>query len=296
MTHAHAPSPSAGRERRLAATLALVAGFLVVEAVAGWLANSLALLADAAHMLGDAAALGVALFAARMAGRPATSRHTYGLHRAEVLAALANAAALLAISAYVVASAVARLRSPSPVDGLTTLAVGAGGLLVNVVSLRILSPRAEAGLNERSARLHVWSDLLGSVQVIAAGAGILALGWSWLDPVASIAVSLLVLRSAVVLVRECAAVLLEGAPAHIDVDGVRAAMLAVPGVVDVHDLHVWTITSGFVALSAHARAEGRSDRRSVLRALRTRLQDGFGIEHVTIELDDTPCEDPHEGA
>jgi cobalt-zinc-cadmium efflux system protein len=291
--HGHGATGGEGARRRLSLTLALVASYMVAEVVGGLMANSLALLADAGHMLSDAAALALALFAIWFARRPATSRHTYGYYRAEILAALVNAGSCIAISIFIFVEAFGRFLSPQPVEGEIMMAVSTGGLAVNLVSLWLLHGGREQSLNVRGAWLHVVSDTLGSVQAIAAGALILAFGWWWADPLASVLIGVLIVYSSWSLMRESVAVLMEGAPPNLDVDDVRNRLMQVPGVQDVCDLHVWTITSGLVALSAHVVAERPSF--DVLHDLRHELKDRFGIQHTTIQFD-PPGEADHEHA
>jgi len=277
-----------GVRRRLLVTFVLVSVYMVAELVGGLAANSLALLADAGHMFSDAAALGLALFAIWFAQRPATARHTYGYYRAEILAALVNAGSLIAIAAFIFLEALDRFRHPAVVEGGVMMAVATGGLLINLISLWFLHSGRDESLNVRGAWLHVLSDALGSVQAIVAGGLIVAFGWSWVDPMASILIGLLVVYSSWALMKESVAVLMEGAPAGVDIDQVRSRLLQLPGSQGVRDLHVWTITSGLVALSAHVSADRpRSD---VLHALQHELQDQFGIHHTTIQFD--PPDDP----
>ena len=234
---AAAPHRRAAQRRRLAATLGLVSLYMVAEVVGGLLTNSLALLADAGHMLSDAAALGLSLFALWIADRrPPSAIRTYGAHRAEILAALANGATLVAIASWIVVEAVQRLREPPAVEAAGMMVVAAGGLLVNLVALALLHGFRGESLNLRGAWLHVLADALGSVQVLAAGALLWAYDWRWVDPAASLAIAALVVWSAWGLLRESVAVLMEAAPGHIDVDEVRGALLEMPGVEGVHDL------------------------------------------------------------
>lgn len=271
--------------KRLAATLGLVVIYMGAEVVGGLLTGSLALLADAGHMLSDAASLGLAIFAIWFAGRPAGPGHTYGYYRTEILAAALNAAALIAIAIFIVYEAVRRFAAPPTVAGGPMALIAAGGLVVNLVGLWLLHGGRDESLNVRGAWLHVVSDLLGSVQALLAGALIWAFGWNWADPVASLLIGLLVVHSAWGLLRESVAVLMERAPGHIDVDEVRAALLATPGVAEVHDLHIWTITSGLHALSAHLVTSGSRPRSGLLRELHLMLRDRFGIDHTTIQLE-----------
>ena len=270
--------------RRLWITLVLVTVYMVAEVVGGLLSNSLALLADAGHMLSDAASLGLALAAMWVARRPRTASHTYGFHRAEILAALANGVTLVVIAAFIAREAWLRLQAPPEVRGGLMLAVATGGLLVNLAGMMVLHGGRDSSLNVRGAWLHVLADTLGSAQAIVAGALIWAFGWSWVDPVASVLIALLVVWSAWTLLRDSLNVLLEGAPANLDTREIQRCLLDIAGVRDVHDLHVWTITSGFVALSAHVVTEAAPPE-GLLWQVRDRLRQQFGIEHSTIQLE-----------
>jgi cobalt-zinc-cadmium efflux system protein len=284
----HSHSHSHGNlknSRRLAVTLVLVLVYMVAEVIGGLLTNSLALLADAGHMLSDAGALALSLFALWIARRPPTATHTYGFYRTEILAALANGAALVAISIYVFAEAIRRFEAPPEVEGGLMMVIAAGGLAVNLLGLWLLSGGRSESLNVRGAWLHVLMDTLGSVGTLAAGSLILAFGWAWADPVASILIGLLVLYSSWALLRETVAVLMEGAPGDIDVDEVRSALRAVPGVTSAHDLHVWTITSGMVALSAHVVTPDTQRGGPLLDRIRHMLHERFGIDHITVQVE-----------
>ena len=260
--HAHSHDHGGGANaRRLSITLALVVAYMGAEVAGGIISGSLALIADAGHMLSDAAALGLTLFAMRFARRPATASRTYGSYRAEIIAALVNGATLVAVAIYIFVEAAERFSNPPEVQGSVMLVVAGGGLLVNGAGLLLLHAGRGENLNMRGAWLHVLTDALGSIQAIVAGALIWAYGWRWVDPVASVLIGLLVIYSSWSLIRQSVAVLMEGAPGHIDVDAVRSALLAVPHVTQVHDLHVWTITSGFVALSAHLTCARQAARR-----------------------------------
>ena len=271
--------------RRLQVVLALSAVYMVAEVVGGLVSGSLALLADAGHMFSDVAAVGLSLFAVWLSQQPASAARTYGHHRVEILAALANGVALVVVAVLIVLEAVERLRSPTPVLGGAMLAIASGGLAVNLVSLLVLHGDREEGLNLRGAWLHVLSDALGSLGAVGAGALILAFGWTWADPAASLVIAALVLRASVDLLREAVDVLLEAAPAHIEVADVEEAIVSTRGVAAVHDLHVWTITSGLVSLSCHVRMEPGADGAELLRAIQERLRERFGLEHVTIQLE-----------
>ncbi|MBZ5587936.1 MAG: cation diffusion facilitator family transporter [Acidobacteriia bacterium] len=273
-----------GQLRRLSVALGLAAAYMVAEVVGGLAANSLALLADAGHMLTDVAALSLSLFALWVARRPASARRTYGNRRIEVLAALANGTTLIVLAVLIVVEACRRWAQPPAVKGGLLLVIASGGLVVNLISLAVLHRERNEGLNVRGAWLHVLTDALGSVQAIVAGVLISALGWFWADPAASVLIGGLVIVSAWSLVRESLDVLMEAVPRGIDLAEVERAIGAIDGVAAVHDLHVWTITSGFVALSAHVTVLSDSDT-EVLWRIREALRDRFGIEHSTIQVE-----------
>lgn len=275
----------AGNRRRLAWALALTLLYMVAEIVGGYLSDSLALLADAGHMFSDAAALALSLFASWISQRPPTHRLTYGYYRAEILAALANGATLIAIAIVIFIEAFRRLQEPEPVAGVLMLSIAAGGLLVNIAGMLILHGGKDASLNIRGAWLHLLTDALGSVAAIIAGVLIAWRGWYWVDPAASIAIGILVIYSSWDLVKQAIAILMEGTPSHLDLATIESEMREVEGVCEVHDLHVWTITSGLDSLSAHAVLEGEHDPRVALDALQRVLHDRFNIEHVTIQID-----------
>ncbi|HEX5726124.1 MAG TPA: cation diffusion facilitator family transporter [Longimicrobiaceae bacterium] len=287
--HGHAHGAAASRNRRrLAITLALAAVYMVAELVGGLLANSLALLADAGHMLSDVGALALSLFALWVAQKPATPRRTYGYYRTEILAALLNAATLIAISFYIFVEAYKRLVSPQPVVGPLVLWIAAGGLAVNLAGMLVLHGGRSDSLNVRGAWLHLLTDALGSVGAIAGGALIWAFGWYWADPAVSVAIGVLVIYASWHLLRESVAVLLEGTPAHIDLETLRRTMLEVEGVEAVHDLHVWTITSGMDAMSGHVVVGERGERRpsgEILAELHQVLHERFGLHHLTIQIE-----------
>jgi cobalt-zinc-cadmium efflux system protein len=264
---------------------------MLAEAVGGWLTNSLALLADAGHMLTDVCALTLTLFAIWFASRPATSRKTYGYYRLEILAALVNGVVLVVISGWVIYEAVQRWQTPQEIQGfgLTTIAVG--GLLVNIAAAWLLHSDHKHDLNMRGAWLHVMGDLLGSVTAIGAGVLILAFGWLWADAVSSALISVIIIVGAWRLIMESVNVLLEGTPSHIDLGRVEDAILATTGVEGVHDLHIWTISSGIEALSAHVHHGETVVQAELLKALRKRLHDNFGIDHLTIQMETWAFED-----
>jgi cobalt-zinc-cadmium efflux system protein len=270
--------------RRLSWVLGLTALVMCAEAAGGLVAHSLALLADAGHMLADVAAIALALFAARMARRPATPERTFGYLRIEILAALANGAVLFAIVVGIAIEAVSRLRHPAPVNAPVLLGIATLGLGANVVAARILHHGHQHSLNQRAVFLHVVGDLLGSLAAVVAGGLILATRWTPADPILSLAISLLVLVSAGRLVRESVDVLLETAPAHIPLAAVHERLASVPGVSSVHDLHVWTVTSGVVAMSGHLVVRDPGDHQRVLEQVQDRMGE-FGIGHVTVQVE-----------
>jgi cobalt-zinc-cadmium efflux system protein len=280
-THAR----SAADRRALGSALALVVAFAVVEVVGGVLADSLALLADAVHMFSDGLSLALALGASWLAMRPATPERSFGYRRAEILAALANGVLLVLLAAWIFVEAVRRLGDPPEVDGATMLTIGAIGLAVNVVAARILWRAAGESLNVSAALRHVLADLLGSFGVIFAALAVLAAGWEWADPVASMAIATLVLLSAWGVLRDSGGILLEAAPAGLDVAELGQVMAGHPGVVGVHDLHVWTITSGFPSLAAHVVVEPAADCHRIRLELEGVLHDRFGLEHTTLQVE-----------
>jgi cobalt-zinc-cadmium efflux system protein len=275
-----------GSQRTLLIVLALTFGYMLAEAVGGYLANSLALLSDAGHMLTDVAALTLSLFAVRFASRPATPRKTYGFYRLEILAALANGVTLIVLSLLICVEAYHRLRRPESVQGWTLIWISTGGLAVNLVSAWMLSHSHDENLNIRGALLHVLGDLLGSVAAIAAGVMIIWRGWLWADPLFSVVISLLIIYSSWRLVADAVNVLLEGAPSHINAAAVEEAMRSSPGVRAVHDLHIWTITSGRHAVTAHVVINDARESYRILRELREMLARRFALTHSTIQIED----------
>jgi cobalt-zinc-cadmium efflux system protein len=281
-THDHVRT---GSRNALALALALTAAYTVAEVAGGLLTGSLALLADAVHMLSDNVALVLALFAVWLADRPSTPERTYGYKRAEVLAALANGVALVALSIWIFYEAFQRFRDPPEVLGGWMLVLGAAGIAVNVAAGIILSRSRRHSLNVEAAFRHVFADLLGSVGVVAAAAVILTTGWLEADPLVSVLIGVLVLVSSWSILRDSATILLEAAPSGLDTRAVGERLARAPGVAEVHDLHIWTITSGFPALSAHVlvgRGEDCHARRLELAEL---LEKEFGIEHTTLQVD-----------
>jgi cobalt-zinc-cadmium efflux system protein len=290
--HAHSHAPSRDADRRwLAIALAIIATLMVVEVAAGLVANSLALLSDAAHVLTDAAAIAVALVAARLAARPPGGAFTFGLGRAEILSAQANGATLLVLAGIIVVEAIQRLSHPPDVDGAFVLVVGLLGAVANVGAAAALGRAERRSLNIEGARAHVLTDLYASLAAAVAGAVILATGFDRVDAVASLLVAGLMLRSGWSLLRDAGRVLLEGAPAGFDPQAIGRALAAEPGVVEVHDLHVWEVTSGFPALAAHVLVPSGDDCHSVRRRLQALVAERFGIEHVTLQVDHAPARD-----
>lgn len=271
-----------GSVRALAIALALTAGFALVEAVGGWLAGSLALISDAGHMVTDAAALALALFAQWIARRPPSARASYGYARAEVLAAFVNALALLALVAFIAWEAVGRMLVPQPVGGVTVMAIAVAGLAINAITAWIVS-RASRSPVTTSVLLHVLSDALGSVAALIAGAVIVTTGWTPIDPLLSLVTALLILRSTWQLLRQTVGVLMEGVPANLDFDAIGHALLEVAGVEGVHDLHVWHMGANEAALSAHVLIDAGSSWPRILDEARGMLSARFHIDHVTLQ-------------
>jgi len=284
-SHGHEHTRLRADRRALAAALVLVAAFMVVEVVVGVLADSLAVLADAGHMLSDAASLTLALFAAWLAGRPPTPQRSFGYRRAEILAALANGVLLVVVAIWIFVEASRRFSDPPEVAGGWVLAVGAIGLAVNLAAAGVLHRAGSHSLNVRGALLHVLADLWGSVGVIVAGLVILTTGWELADPLVALLIGVLVLASAWRLLGESVSILLETTPRGMTAEDVGRAILGVPSVVQVHDLHVWTITSGFSALSAHVLVDPGADCHAIRRQIEAVLRERFDLEHTTLQVD-----------
>jgi cobalt-zinc-cadmium efflux system protein len=281
----HGAQGADGRSTRaLKWSLVLTAGILVAEGVGGWLSNSLALLADAGHVLTDAGALGLSLFVAWLARQPGSTAKTYGYLRWEILAALINGATLIGLSVWIVVEAILRFRNPEPIAGGTMFVVSVIGLIVNGITVGLLHGVRDGSLNVRGAYLHVLGDLLASVGTVAAAIIIRYTGWLSADPIASLVTTMLIVFGAWRLVRESVDVLLEAAPAHIALDTVRTKLESIPGVESTHDLHVWTVTSGMVAMSVHAIVRDSDSHQSVLEKAHDLLAE-MGIQHSTIQLE-----------
>jgi len=289
--HSHKHQVSTESWRRLSLVLVLTAFYMVAEAAGGWWTGSLALLADAGHMFTDVAALALALTAVWFAARPATSSKTFGYYRLEIIAALVNGVALVVISLLIFYGAWERWLEPPIVRGGPMMIFAAGGLVVNLVCAWILHGHNEVDLNMRGAWLHVIGDALGSVAALAAGALMWGFGWYTADPLFSVLISALIIWGSIRLIRESTNVLLEGTPAHINLAAVENAILDTNGVDDVHDLHVWTITSGREALSAHVIHSHTISQPDLLKELRIKLHDKFGVDHLTIQMETADFED-----
>ncbi len=283
--HHHHGAHAHGTNNRLSLVLCLTALYMVAEAVGGWWSGSLALLADAGHMLTDVAALALALFAAWFSRRPATARKTFGYHRIEILAALINGVTLVVVSLLIFREAYERFLSPAQVESRLMIAVAFGGLCVNLLSAYLLHGSHEENLNLHGAWLHIIGDALGSVAAIIAGLLISFYGWYIADPIISVLITLLILWSSWHLIREATNVLLEGTPAHINFAAVEETIRETSGVRDMHDLHVWTITSGRDALSVHVVYAPTATQPELLKTLGAKLHDRFGIDHLTIQLE-----------
>ncbi len=289
--HHHLSARAERSRRRLLIVLALTATYLVAEAVGGWWTGSLALLADAGHMLTDVAALGLALMAVWFGARPATPRKTFGYHRLEILAALINGVALVVIALLIFYQAYERLNHPRAVESNLMIVVAAGGFVINLICAWLLHGDHTEDLNMRGAWLHIMGDALGSVGAIIAGGLMSVYGWYQADPLMSAGIALLIIWSSWHIIRESTNVLLEGTPAHINLAAVEEAIRLTDGVEGVHDLHVWTITSGREALSAHVVHAPGMVQPALLKELRGKLQDRFGVDHLTLQMETEDFED-----
>jgi cobalt-zinc-cadmium efflux system protein len=280
--HDHTGQHRVPAARGLYAALALTLGFAFLETLGGLWSGSLALLGDAGHMFSDSVALALAAFAAWVARRPSSARHSYGFARAEVIVALVNGLLMLAVVIGIVVEAIARLQAPRPISGVAVMAIASAGLAVNILVLFILS-RGAGDINTRGALLHVFGDLLGSIAALIAGAVIVFTGWTPIDALLSLLICALILFSTLRLLREALHVLMEGVPLHIDLKDVGQSLAALPGVISVHDLHIWTPASGAPALSAHVVVEDMGIWMKTLVALRALLSSRYGIEHATLQ-------------
>lgn len=292
--HAHGQMRLANA-RSLSLALALTGTFLVAEVIGGILTGSLALISDAAHMLTDTIGLAIALAAMKIASRPADSRRTFGYQRFEILAAAFNAVLLFAVAGYILYEGAKRFVDPPQVQTLGMLAIASLGLVVNLIAMRLLNAGKNSSLNVKGAYLEVWSDLLGSVGVIGAAIAIWLTGWTWIDAVVAIGIGLWVLPRTWTLLRDTTNVLLEGVPDGIELDAVAAKLKAVAGVRDLHDLHVWALTSDSPSLSAHLVVATDANAGSVRARVADMLKEQFHIAHVTLQVEDEDCRAKRSG-
>lgn len=292
--HSHA-LPTDGKERSIWWALGLTSTFMIAEVVGGLMTGSLALISDAAHMFTDTAALAIAVAAIRVAKRPADSLRTFGYHRFEILAAAFNALLLFGVAIYILVEAYQRFKSPPEIQTGPMMVIAVLGLVINLISMRLLSGSKDDSLNVKGAYLEVWSDMLGSVGVIAGAVVIRYTGWAWVDPLLAVAIGLWVLPRTWVLLKESLNILLEGVPQGIKVPEVMAAMTAVPGVQSVHDLHVWALTSGKSALTAHVVYQEGVMPESLLRPLQEVLAKRFQVLHTTLQMEAKMCEHTDDG-
>lgn len=290
MGSGHDHSHATGNERALKIALVLTTTFLVAELVGGILTKSLALISDAAHMFTDAAALAIALTAIQIGKRPADKQRTFGYYRFEILAAAFNALLLFGVALYILYEAYQRLRTPAEVQSLGMLVIAIIGLVVNIASMSVLAGGREHSLNIKGAYLEVWSDLLGSIGVIFAAIVIRFTGWAWVDSAIAVLIGLWVLPRTWILLKSSINILLEGVPEDIDLPSVEQALLTIPGVRSMHDLHVWSLTSGKASLTAHLVNDPTvNPERDILPVAQDRLAERFGITHITIQFELRPC-------
>lgn len=292
MGSGHSHGASAGQnEKPLWIALALTSLFLTAELVGGILTNSLALISDAAHMFTDAAALAISLIAIRIGRRPADGKRTFGYYRFEILAAALNAMLLFMVALYIIYEAYQRLQSPPEIESSMMLIIAAIGLVVNLISMRLLSAGKDSSLNMKGAYLEVWSDMLGSIGVIVGAVVIRYTGWGWVDSVIAVGIGLWVLPRTWVLLRESMNVLLEGVPGGVGIAEISTAICARPGVASIHDLHVWSISSGKTSLSVHVvGSDATSTWPALVSSVRDMLAKDFEIHHTTVQVEDSPCE------
>lgn len=292
--HSHA-IPENKKEGSLWIALGLTSTFLIAETVAGVLLNSLALLADAAHMFTDAAALAIALAAVRIARRPADARRTYGYHRFEILAAAFNALLLFAVAIYILYEAYQRFRSPADVQTTGMLVIATLGLIINLISMRLLSSGKDSSLNIKGAYLEVWSDMLGSLGVIVAAVVIRFTEWAWVDTLVAVGIALWVLPRTWILLKESLNILLEGTPEGLSLGEVTSTIRGVAGVTDVHDLHVWVLTSGKNSLTAHVVHASDVAPAAIVETIKVLLAERFEVFHTTIQCELVACEHSADG-
>lgn len=289
MGHAHGQSAAGRNKRSLTVVFLLTLAYLVVEVVGGLWTGSLALLADAGHMLTDVAGVGLALLAIRFAERPASPERTYGYYRVEILAALTNAVVLIGISFYILYEAYRRFINPPEVESVGMLGVAAVGLVVNLVGMYVLRAGSQESLNMKGAYFEVLSDMLTSIGVIIAGAVMLTTGWYYADPLISAGIGLFILPRTWSLMKESVGVLLEGTPSDVNLAALRESLTGVPGVAGIHDLHVWSLTSGMNAMSVHAVLGGGARHDDVLTRVRQHVIANFKIGHITVQVESREC-------
>jgi cobalt-zinc-cadmium efflux system protein len=293
--HDH-PHDHHAEERPLKAAFVLVTAYMIVEAIGGWIANSLTLLADAGHMFLDASALGLAWAAVRLSQRETDSNLSYGYHRFQVLAAFVNGLTMLALCAWIVVQAIGRLGAPEPMLAMPALVVAGVGLVVNLIALRLLHASASHSINTRAAAMHVIGDLLGSVAAIAAAATTLVFGWKYADPILAFVVVAILLRGAVRVVIDAGHILLEGVPQHLDLDQIKTRLTQnVSNVIEVHHVHAWALTTERPLLTLHATITEGADAHTAVERIKAILMDDFGIRHSTIQVERGPCPDGDHG-
>lgn len=293
MSAGHEHGTANASERNLWIVLALTSGFMFAEIVGGLLTRSLALISDAAHMFTDAAALAIALVAIRIGGRAADHKRTFGYYRFEILAAAFNAVVLFLVAGYILYEAYHRFRSPPEIHSAGMLVIASIGLAVNFIGMRLLQGGAESSLNIKGAYLEVWADMLGSLGVIVAAVVIYFTQWTWVDAAVAAAIGIWVLPRTWTLLRESLNILLEGVPLGVNLDEIEQALLAVPGVRDIHDLHVWALSSGKNSLTVHAVLAEGGDEQTVLRQATDLLASRFSIRHVTVQIEAAACDMKH---
>ncbi|WP_017760309.1 cation diffusion facilitator family transporter [Pseudacidovorax intermedius] len=289
-SHSHAPAAiQPGKERPLWIALILTSTFLVAEVVGGVVTGSLALISDAAHMFTDAAALAIALAAIRVGKRPADAKRTFGYHRFEIIAAAFNALLLFGVAIYILFEAYQRIKSPPAIESTGMLVIATLGLVINLISMKLLAAGKDESLNVKGAYLEVWSDMLGSIGVIVGAIVIRFTGWTWVDSAIAVLIGLWVLPRTWILLRDSVNILLEGVPADLDIAAIRRALVGVPGVSSVHELHVWAMTSGKASLSVHL-VSPKGDADKLTRACAHLLEEKFALHHTTIQVEKVPCE------
>ncbi len=292
MSAGHAPSHDHQHEHALGRAFLLIAAFVVVEAVGGWISNALTLLADAGHMFLDASALGLSWYAVRLSQRDSDAALSYGYHRFQVLAAFVNGLLLLGLCVFIVIEAIGRLRAPEAMLAGPALAIACVGLVVNLIAYRMLHNHVEGSINVRSAALHVMGDILGSVAAITATGIVLLTGWSYADPLLAFVVVAILLRGAVRVIREATHILAEGVPKDLDLDEIsRRLAQQVTGVLEIHHMHAWALTSERPLLTLHARIAETGDSRQIIARIKAVLLSDFGIDHSTVQVEHGPCPD-----